>query len=158
MTTGSDRLLLRVLTRHEPHHPSLNNNNWTLFARLSPSVAQALYDHVVLLCQDESQAKQCCIPEFLPLVLKSSNMEDDDEQQLIYVSYNGGSIAEHGTLYTGIISSFIFQPMIEYSMKQQIVTTTECYISYIHVDFSTTVCLPSEALNISERALCVCVS
>jgi hypothetical protein len=118
-------------------------------------VAQALYDHVVLLCQDESQAKQCCTPEFIPLVLKSSNMEDDVEQQLIYVSYNGGSIAEHGTLNTGIILSFIFQPMIEYSRNNKLSLPLNV-ISYIHVDFSTTVCLPSEALNISERAVCVC--
>ena len=110
MITGANRLKLRVLTRHEPH-PSLNNPNWTLFARLSPSVARALYDQVVL-CQDESQ-KQCCTPKFLPLVLSTGSSMDDDEQP-IYVSYNGGSIAEQGTLYMCFISS-PFQPMIEYS-------------------------------------------
>jgi hypothetical protein len=83
MTTGRR---LRVRTRREPH-PGESGQNWTLFARLSPDMAQALYD-------DVSRRDATVSQEFLPLLL--SGMDDHD----VYVSYNGGSITEQGAFLT----------------------------------------------------------
>jgi len=68
---------LCVRTRREPH-PGDADQNWTLFARLSPQTACALHDGAGS-------------PEFLPLCLSVDATSDP-----IYVSYNGGSILEEG--------------------------------------------------------------
>lgn len=84
MTTGRR---LRVRTRREPH-PGESGQNWTLFARLSPDVAQALHDDACCLT---TTGDTTVTQEFLPLLL--SGMDDHD----VHVSYNGGSIVETGT-------------------------------------------------------------
>ena len=70
---------LRVRIRQEPH-PGDADQNWSLFARLSPQTAQAL-------CT--KRGDECL--EFLPLRLSVPPFNDP-----IYVSYNGGSINEEG--------------------------------------------------------------
>lgn len=105
--------------------------NWTLFARLSPPVAQALHDDICR--QSVSQSTL----EFLPLLL--SGMDEP-----VYVSYNGGSIAENGAFFQ-LPSFLVVQPMIEYSRNK-----LSLPLNIIHVDFNHC-CLPSEAR-------CTCVS
>jgi hypothetical protein len=85
MTMATGRRL-RVRTRREPH-PGESGLNWTLFARLSPDMAQALHDDACCLTNSDTTT---VTQEFLPLLL--SGMDDHN----VYVSYNGGSIAEKG--------------------------------------------------------------
>lgn len=77
---------LRVKTRKEPQ-PGERDQNWTLFARLSPQTARALSDgHGA--------------PEFLPLELTGDTIDEP-----VYVSHNGGSIGE--SLLVSSVSLFV---------------------------------------------------
>lgn len=105
MTTTGRRL--RVRTRREPH-PGESGQNWTLFARLPPDMAQALHDDARCLTNSDTTVTQ----KFLPLLL--SGMDDHD----VHVSYNGGSIAEKGAFSDNNLNRLARRtPVIEYSIK-----------------------------------------